>query len=536
MKDNNKLVKINHLIITCMILSQPFIVMFQATIVRDIQLFGFSIFEFFNIALVTISMFLSIYTFPKKHVFLKYIPYVLLCGAYFLLHGIHIYRFNQSIYSLQSPNFLVETYYIVRTFMVPILLLFDIYYSQMKKENLLKVLEVFVLIIASVMVLTNLFKVAQRNYSDDVIYNTLNLFDWFSFENTSKYSYYKLTTKGWFLSGNQMSAILFMSFPVIVYRAYIKRDLYRYTLVILQTLSMFMLGTRTANLGSLLVMMVFVGLWLIFLIFKQKHQSIVLILLIGIVFGALFPFSPLGYKLSYGRGQENSSSSSGTLLDSTKNYHNNGESSQFNYEQLMVDTEIFRNLDAQALNDQEKQFVKDYLMEYCSIFGISPFIIEHYNDLDHSSFWVNYLQTTPNNDYRVLKTMILEDIYANNDNPMDKYFGMGYTLNYIYTEADYAYQFYLYGIVGLITLIGPYIVMILYVIYQGIKHFKLMFNFETAIYFMAPLLGLVAAKFSGHVLERPFPLIVMAVLLSILLCHVEVLITEEKIKNGEMRA
>ena len=159
------------------------------------------------------------------------------------------------------------------------------------------------------------------------------------------------------------------------------------------------------------------------------------------------------------------------------------------------------------------------MAEFCSFFGIDPFIIEHYDDLEHSDFWTRYIQESPNNNYRVLKTMILEDIYDKNDNPLDKYLGMGYTLNYIYTETDYTYQFYNYGIIGGVLLIGPYIWGVLYVIYQGLRHFKEMFTLECAMYYVAPLLGLCVAKFSGHVLERTLPLLILATVLGIVLIH-----------------
>lgn len=529
MERKNQLIKINHLLIACLILAQPFIVMFQATVVRDVQLFGFSIFEFYNIFLAVISMGLSIYTYPKKKTFIKFVPYLILLGVYTILHGINIYHFDQSIYSYQSPNFLVESYYIFRTFMVPLLLIFDIYYSQIEKEKLYQILETFIFIVSLVMVITNIFCIAQRSYSEEVVYNTLNIFDWFTFDNMYKYSYYDLTTKGWFLSANQMSAILFISLPVMLYRAYRKRDGIHYILIILQMLAMFMLGTRTANMGSLLVLITFIILWVFFKILKQTKQGILFFLVTLLLFGLLFPYSPLGYKFSYGHEKKGEESSNGaSMLDNAINVKVNQENSTFDYEKLIRDSNIFKTLDAQNLTLDQQAFVISYMEEFCGFFGISPYIIEHYNDLGHSAFWTHYLQETPNNDYRVLKTMILEDIYEHNHNPMDKYLGLGYTLNYIYTEADYSYQLYSYGIVGTLLLIGPYFYLLLYVIYQGLRNFKEMFTFECSLYFIGPLLGIVAAKFSGHVFERPFPLIIMALLLGILLIH-----TREQIVKKE---
>lgn len=527
-------VKINKRLLALLILAQPFIVMFQAMIVRDIQLFGFSVFEFFNIFAVFISMMICICTHPNKKVFLKFIPYVFLLGIYTLLHGWNIYQFDQGIYSLQSPNFLVESYYILRTFVVPLLLLFDIYYAQFKKEEMLRILEVFVLIISFVMVFTNILGIALRNYSDDSIFNTYNLFHWFTFTNAHSYSYYELTTKGWFLSGNQMSAILFMSFPLMLYRAYDQRKIYQYMIVVLQGLSMYMLGTKTANIGFLLILLMFIALWMLFRVIKETSKGILFFLVVLLVFGALFPFSPAGYKMRY--DSEDSVQVSGSLLDQAVDAKAE-EGSTIDFEKLVKDSKRFKALNADALSEDEKQFVLSYMDEFCSFFGISPYIIEHYHDMDHSTFWAHYIQETPNNDYRVLKTMILNDIYENNNHKEDRYLGMGYTLNYIYTEADYSYQYYSYGLVGILVLIVPYYLVLAYVFLQGLRHFKKLFTLECSLYFIAPLLGLLIAKFSGHVLERAFPLMTIACLMGILLLHVkQELMDPVDIKKAEVLA
>ena len=325
---NTNLKRINHLLIGGVIILQPFIVMFQTMVVRDVQLFGLSIFEGFNIITLFVSLCLTVYTHLDKRIFLKYIPYVIILGIYFLLHGYNIYQFNNVIYPTQQPNFLVETYYIVRTFIVPLLLLFNIYYSGMKKEQIVTILEIFIGIVTVVMVLTNIFKVAVRNYPGDTFLATLNIFDWFTFDNVSRYSYYDLTTKGWFLSGNQMSAILFMTFSVVVYRAYKARDWYHYVLVILQILSMYMLGTKTANVGCLLIMGMFIVFWMIFKVLKHKEKGIVAFLVISVCFLMFFQFTPIGYKTKYENSMVDSGSSetAATMLESAMIVQSDGNS------------------------------------------------------------------------------------------------------------------------------------------------------------------------------------------------------------------
>ena len=78
-----KLAKVNFILIGILILSQPFIVMFQATIVRNVQLFGLSVFEAFNLIVSFASVCLTIIGYPNKKVFLKYI-HVVGSFSYFL--------------------------------------------------------------------------------------------------------------------------------------------------------------------------------------------------------------------------------------------------------------------------------------------------------------------------------------------------------------------------------------------------------------------------------------------------------------------
>lgn len=519
-----KLAKLNHILIAILIIAQPFIVMFQAMVVRDIQIFGISAFESFNILVGASTVLLTIITHPNKKKFIKYIPYCFMLGAYLVAHGLHIYQFDQSVYSLQNPSFLVETYYIVRTFIVPLMLIFSVYYSHIEKEQIIKILEVFLFTIAVVMVVTNLFHIALRNYTDVNVFNEYNLFDWIAFENSSRYSYYKLTTKGWFLSGNQMAAILFMSFPVVVYRTYLYRDAFRYSLLVLQMIAMYMLGTKVANIGCLLIMVVFFVAWKVFELIGHDSKRVKTMVGVTLLIASLFPYSPVGYMMKY--RSEDGTGSSGAVINNIE-LSENLEDYEFDYRQLISDSKILVELDADNLSEGEKQFVKKYLEEYFTFFGISPYIFEHYNDLDHSIFWTKYLQNTTNNDYRVLKNKILEDIYNNNNNPRDKYLGMGYTLNFIYTESDFYYQYYSYGILGMIVLMGPYFYVLCYVVFQGLRKFKQMFTLECAMYFIAPLIGIAVAKFSGHVFERTFPLITLAILIGIVLIHTRSIVRPE---------
>ena len=518
-----KLREINKYLIVLLILVQPFINIIQACIVRDVQVFGFSLFEMINVILIGFSTILTIYLYDDKKKFIKYIPYIILLGIYFILHYYNTTLFNLDAYSKQKPSLIIETYYLGKLFILPLMLIFNVYYSGIKQKTCVRILQTFLFIVCFVMIITNLLKVAHVNYSETVTNNLYSFFDWFSFKNTDAYSYYKLTTKGWFLSGNQMSAILFMTLPITLYLAYKKRSPFDYLLLVMQSLSMFMLGTKTANLGVMLIFLTFIIIWLFFYLLKYKLTSLKPILVIGLVFYFLFPFSPIGYM-----SKKVTVPKSGSMLGNLKDSFTD----PMEYEKVSKVVDEIDKMNCSSLNNKENKVIKNFMKDYSGYFGIDDYIVTNYNDLNHSGFWCQYLKSHANNDYRVLKKSVLKDIYKNNHNQLDRYLGLGNTLNFIYTESDYSYQYYLYGIIGVILFIGPYFVLLGYLAYKVLKNFKSYFIIKTAVYAMAPVLGLFIGYYSGHVLERNFPLLILGFVMAINLLHIKE--TEEELDDKVM--
>lgn len=506
-----KLRKINKILIALFILIQPF-----TTIVRmvhgDIQLLGFSLFEMGNIFLIGISFLLTVFLYDDKKKFLKYIPYLFLLIIYIFAHYYNTTLFNHAIYKKQQVSFMVETYYILRTFLVPLILIFNIYYSGIKKRECINILQCFLFIVSFTIIFTNIFKIAFINYSEVATHNVYSIFDWFNFNNAGTYSYYQLTTKGLFLSGNQMSAILFMTFPLIVYLTYKRRSIFDYMLLVMQSISMFMLGTKTANVGSMLIYVTFILIWFFFYLLKKDLRSPKKIMIFTFIFYLLFPFSPVGYMMK----KVNISKPGGNMLTNGEDNFDNPEE----YIQIKKVIDRIEKMNCDELNVEEKTVVKNLLKERSQIFNISSYIVRSYNDLDHSIFWCHYLKDHSSNDYRVLKKSLLKEISDNNNNKLDRYLGMGYTTNFIYTEADYTYQYYLYGIFGILVLIGPYFIVLLYISFKVLKDMDKYFNMNTVIYLMMPSLALLIAYYSGHVLERSFPLIILAFVTSINLINI----------------
>ena len=114
-----------------------------------------------------------------------------------------------------------------------------------------------------------------------------------------------------------------------------------------------------------------------------------------------------------------------------------------------------------------------------------------------------------------MKADILARVKERNNNDLDTYFGLGYTLNMIDGERDYVYQYYLFGIIGIIVLMGPYFAMLLYLIFKALFNLKKCFKLDVACSLMGVLLCLLIAYYSGHVFGWVSPMMWLTVMIGI---------------------
>lgn len=480
--------KLEKILIATFILIQIVLDMLRNTNFVNIEILNISILELINITLV-LTIFIIALIKNKKNI-KKYILYFLILGIYFILHHYNTTLFNQSAYSNQNPNFFIETYHIFINFVIPILTMFSICESHIKKKDLITIIKYFAFISSFLIVILNIFKFSYQSY-DNGEFIKYNLFDWLTYNGNN---YYELTSKGLFNSGNQMSAILLMCLPITLLSLYKEKSLKHYIFLSFNILAMYMLGTKVASIGVMLVFLYFFFVYIFcHLTNKKKLKPLNNIIVYSIIACSIFLISPLA--ISY-------------RMTEVVYYEDNSKNEDY---QKMYSLNCNSNL------NQEKEFILNYIETYRDNLNIPDYILESYPVSDDLNYWCTFLnnKNLPINDYRVMKTNILNKIYKNNNNQYDKLLGMGNTLNFIYTEKDYIYQFYLYGIIGLIILIGPFYLVI---IKNGIKilsNLKKLATIDNLMIIISPLLGLLIAYLSGHILERAFPLFIVAVLCSL---------------------
>lgn len=509
--ENNGLNKLTKIVVAILLIAQPVFDIIKTSLVHDIQMFGLSFFEMFNIILVAAIGIIAIIQSDRK----KIISRLLILGGIFVVYfGLHFYNmslFNNDVYPNQNSNILVEFYYIYKTFINPIVLMISLYYMRVDKKYLIRIVQIFSLVISLVIIISNIFHFGYVSYGEEDVRCLKSIFDWFTFKNTYRYSFYELTCRGLYFSANQLSSITFMIMPIILYLTYKRKKFIDYFSLVSLIISMYMIGTKVSTYGVIAVFMMFYVLYFFFAIYNKKTENnmklknitgISLIMAGSIL---LFFFSPRYYELKYINSD----------VSTVKLIQDNLTSSEKDVTLFTTEWEEIEKFDCFKMSDEEKKLFKEFFNNYSDYMGVSPFIIKSYNSNAHPDFWCNYLKTSKNNDYRVLKTSILNNIYKENNNEFDKYFGLGYGLGFIYTEADYSYQFYIYGIVGCIVLLSGYFIAVIISAYKILKN-KL-FNIESMLLLSSPAIALFTAQFSGHVLERTMPLLILSIVTSITL-------------------
>lgn len=492
MKIKDRIIKYS---ISLVFILLPLIDIIRGTDLKDIEIFNIALIEFVNIFLISVAFITSI--IKNKFDFKKgAILYVIFLGIYLVLHCLHIYNFNTSIYEKANPNFFVELYYIFRVYMLPLMLIITLWKNKdiFNKQYYLGIVKYLVCFISGLIVVSNIFRISYSSYPEgtaNYLVNSTNFFDVFIYKDNFRH----LFTMGLFPSANQISIILVMLLPINIYNLYTNKKIKNLLLVILQITSMIIVGTKVASIGSLLVVFGSLIIYLFFVFLsKEKFDKkyLLMYLFIAIFSATWFYISPFRHMLSSGV-----SFSSGVSDQGEKTTED---------EKL-----IYQKLDSDLSDDEFEKLLSDNN----GTFKIATVFYELYPIKNDRDFWYNMAKRDKklNNDYRILKADIIERIEKRNDNKFDSLLGLGYTIDFMDIERDYVYQYYLFGIVGFLLLVGPYIALFMYNFANAFNKYN--FRYEYCLCLISSFFGLVLCYFSGHLFGWTSPMLILSLTLCI---------------------
>lgn len=468
----------NILIILCLfIIIQPFLDILPLFENEKYQIFGFTIPTLVRCLFIGIITLLSIKKVEKKRY--KYIAiYFCLLTLYFILHN-YITGYNSDLkipdnyrYSITS-----ELFYVIRM-LLPISIIYFTSKLDISYKKFINTLLISSAIIGTIIFIGNTFCISYVSYG--IGFTKANWLNWFA-DTIYDYSFEELTSKGWFYMANQVSGIMVLLLPFNLYELIMNRTKLSIYSSLILIISMIMLGTRTAAYGWLIIVVLTVlGYLLLLKIYKterlqNKQLSPILIIgLVGIIFLTVSPINQRSYGYELG-----------------------------DIDKLEKRPEI-------SIDNEDK--IYEYITKNYSTYGIQKtYIYNIYNYKFDPKFWYNMFDYSKKNgvvENREMQTKISMRIMEINDNQL-KYKLFGYSFSRmrnakLYMEHDFIVQYFTMGIIGLILLVGPYISIIVLMIYKILKNIKRKITFIDYIFMLSIGITLSVSLITGHILDELF--------------------------------
>lgn len=481
----------------------PFMDIYRATVGNKIQLFGFSLVEIFNV-LFTFSLLILLLLKNKqdkeKLFSKKIIPIIIVYLCYIILHIIHILSLKDFIYINSNISAVLELYYIIRSYILPLVVLFVYMKSDLKPMCVMETLSKVSFIFSIIIVISNIFKLSFVGYSsnyEDNIRIIDNIFSWFRGIDVNSVDLY--TSKGLFYSTNQLSAILGSLLFISAFYTLYKNDSKYYLSFLIKLVAAIMLSTKTAFFATIFsILSILVYAFVEYVFCKKKVLKIrCLFFVLDLLFVLfLFNYSPVKYKM---KGYINN------IYNSDSNIIDISDGSECDATIEMLSNKYDLFLDDVLNNPNLSEIEKEYLslcIDNCpQMFNVPKSYVEFYPAEKNVDFWLNTIDKNSSDlsNYRSFKENIYKDILKKHDNKFDKWLGIGYSSNFPYLEKDFIGQNIWLGKIGTILFVIPFI--LLFIISLIILFFDLKKNINviTFSFTLSSAYMILSSIIAGHV-------------------------------------
>lgn len=501
----------------------PFFDIYKTLIGNKFQLFGISLVEIFNFMFTSIlflMLFLKLKKENKKVFNYKLLSSIFIYILYIVIHVIYIMSLKDTPYLNSDISPFIEIYYILRCFVLPLVILFVYMRTNLKSKDIIDTLSKVSLIFSVIIVITNILGISLIAYSssyDGLVQIDGNIFSWFNGIDYNSVDLY--TSRGLFYSTNQVSAILgALLFLSAFYTLYKDKTIY-YVSFFIKILAAIMLSTKTAFFAIIFsISAIYIYSVLKYIFSKEKvltKKSVLFVLyLVTIIF--IFNYSPIKYKL--GGYVDNLNNSNYTDWENiNKNTYDclsdNTKSLETTYNLSLK--EIFKK---DTLTNYEKEYLINYINDCPEEFNVPEEYIKFYPVEPNFDFWLDMINEPVStlSNYRNFKNIIYQDFIEKHNNSMDKWLGIGYASNFPYMEVDVIGQNIWFGYIGVILLVLPYIILLLFELLIFLLNFKNKFNIFTTSLALSAIFMIFASFFAGHVFGIVLPSTILALLLTAL--------------------
>ncbi|MBR3228513.1 MAG: O-antigen ligase family protein [Erysipelotrichaceae bacterium] len=433
----------------------------------------------------------------KKRTLILSLVYGAIFAVYFYIHCRNAAVIQDSIHLTSNFMFVFydEVVYTV-TLLLPLVYVYVFVLSDIGEKVMKRIVVSLSCLIAIPIFISNLFVFGKSTY---VGYVKDNFLSWFTLPYNRITNHPRMyATKFFFEEGNTIGILMLMILPFLYYFFYREKDRTKKILlgieIAIQSLAMIILSTRLATYCSALIPAVMLVIYVVLMLLKQetlKKGYIIFLICMTAVSGFIIPYGP-AYQ--------------NQLMDAV--------------DYRMVITNEDQRSDARKLLDEGAEFGKwseawrdfyVYIFEdYRFLINVTPplYYTVLYDYKYDPQFWVDVIfdyELEERVNGRQIQTIFTK--YKWDElNSAQKLTGFGYSTfmrGGILIERDFVQQYYSYGPVGVVLIMGGWIVLVAYV---GIKlllgYKKGKWTYLNIILLMSVCMGLLCSYLSGHTLDE----------------------------------
>lgn len=426
----------------------------------------------------------------RKKLYLPIACYLAVFCVYLVLHAYNAAQFDASIIPAAKPSFVVECYYVVRMYLMPICLIFAVWMLRVPFERICVAAKGAAWIIVLCVVVTDLLGVSFISYADGNVVVDGGFFSWFTLPEDADFARY--TAKGLFAGANDIGSVLFALTPFLA-RDVIRRGRWHdVVLLALAGVAAVMIGTKISSLGFFLATLAVAILAVLEILIRKRERSewkrVLLTLSVFVIYVPLLLISP-GQKLQEVRDREAENAERPTeSVGEVESVTESGKEGEF--------------------SEEDCAKLEKYVEEHHWDHFIDPWFVEIYPVRSDMQYWSELISRPnwQNSDSRLFKTALAARIVERNDRPLDRLLGIGgYTSGIPYSEKDYSHQFFVYGAVGLVVLMAPFFASFFYAAYLLLRRLLAregIFSLGVAAVSVGALFA--TAYLAGHVFDTQF--------------------------------
>ncbi len=493
-------------------------ILFEPTVV---SFFHFSPTTIIRILFVGLLLLMLGFTLKYSKKYFLMLGYIFLVVLYAIFHHLNAMQFQSNVPGNFGYSFTSEIFYIIRM-LLPLIMIIISYHVKFSEKRMQTVIQTLILLISGSIVITNLFSISLASYTKTSI--AANIFTWFT-DQYEKYNYLQLASRGFFVSANRISALELLLTPIWLFFFIKKPTKKNIVITIIHIIAMLMLGTKVATLGIILLLILSFLIYC-YCCFIQKEfefskKILYSFIMFVIIWSSIFPLSPAMNRNNIDNNREQNSE---TMVTCKK--MKQIPLGQIKYEDPLIEYEtddltkcslnkdlekqklelVERNLAFLSKEEEKVEYLKSFIeVEYENFNIKTEFLFESYPYQYNPYFWYDIMKEPlmVRTNFRILEERMLSNIKKQNNNYYDNYFGITFTRmsNIFDLERDFISHYYTLGWCGLILLLFPYLIIVVFGIILMLFQFKEKINFYNIMLLFSIGITLFAAYYSGNIMD-----------------------------------